>query len=739
MLRTCFILTLFSYLSITIGFAQKQTDSLWRVLKQENLHDSSKVLAFVALSYEYRRVKPDSSLLLAQQSAEIARKINYTKGIGKADNMIGRYYLSKSDNKKALEYFTSAIDFSIQVDDTLNIAIIYGNMGAANRGLGNYDKAIHFYNKSLEIAKTINYRQGIAGSYSAIGVINKQQGNYDKALDAYFNALKIREELKDKQGIADSYNNLGHIYLEQENYEKALSFFHLVLKIREEIGDKQGIGDYYGSLGLLEQKQKNYEKALEAFFNSVKIREEIGDKKANIFMYSNIGLTYLLLNQSEKALIYLKKGLDIATELDIKVSIAVMNTALAKYYNTIKDYKKAYKYASDALKFVIGTGNIELIRDAAEQNSIATAALNMYPEAYKSLALFKKMADSIQNTVNKKQALVKEFKYKEDKAKEKAKIEQEIKDFEHQTELHQQQWLIYVALSAFIIVLVIALIIFRTNLQRKRTNKILERQKNEIEINNKNTNNSINYAKRIQTAILPSHIELEQALGKENFFILYKPRNIVSGDFYWFANKNELKIIAIGDCTGHGVRGAFMSMIGNELLNHIVHDKEIHLPKIILSLMNKGLEKALHQTDLESITDAIEMALITMSSDRKLLISAAMSHVYLIQDDNSQVIKGDKFSIGGNSSKEKNFTQTEIEISSKNATIYLFSDGYHDQFGGQYDKKFTSKQFRELLFANHSKTMEEQQQILDNTLTNWMMSGNKKLQTDDITVMGIKL
>jgi tetratricopeptide (TPR) repeat protein len=739
MLKIYSVVFLFFYLSISVSFAQKQTDSLWRVLKQQNLHDSSRVLAFAALSYEYRRVKPDSSLLLAQQSAEIARKINYTKGIGKADNMIGRYYLSKSDYNKALEYFTSAINFSMQVDDTLNIAIAYGNMGAANRGLGHYDKAISFYNKSLEIAKTINYRQGIAGSYSAIGVINKQEGNYEKALDAYFNALKIREELKDKQGIADSYNNLGHIYLEQENYEKALSFFHQVLKIREEIGDKQGIGDYYGSLGLLEQKQKNYEKALEAFFNSVKIREEIGDKRANIFMYSNIGLTYLLLNQPEKTLPYLEKGLNIAIELDIKVSIAVMNTALAKYYNTIKDHKKAYQHSSDALKFVTGTGNIELIRDAAEQNSISTAALNMYSEAYKSLALFKKMSDSIQNTVNKKQALVKEFKYKEEQAKAKAKIEHEVKDFEHQAELRQQQWLIYAASLAFIIVLVIALIIFRANLQRKRTNKILESQKNEIELNNKNINHSINYARRIQSAILPSYTELEQALGKENFFILYKPRNIVSGDFYWFADKDGLKIVAVADCTGHGVPGAFMSMVGNALLNHIVHDKEIHLPNLILSLMNKGLEKALHQTDGESIADAIEIALVTISSDRKLLISAAMSNIYLIQDDNLQIIKGDKLSIGGNSNKEKIFTQKQINITTKNATIYLFSDGYQDQFGGQHDKKFMSKQFRQLLFANHHKMMQEQQQIIDNTLTNWMMTSNKKLQTDDITVMGIRL
>jgi tetratricopeptide (TPR) repeat protein len=735
MLRIRLFLFCLSYFSITISFAQKQSDSLWRVLNQANLHDSSKVLAFAALSYEYRRVKPDSSLLLALKSAEIARKINYTKGIGKADNMIGRYYLSKSEYNKALEYFTSAMNFSMQVDDTLNIAIIYGNIGAANRGLGNYDKAINFYEKSLEIAKTINYRQGIAGSYSAIGVINKQQGNYGKALDAYFSALKIREELKDKQGIADSYNNLGNIYLEQENYEKALLFFDNAVKIRKELGDKQGIGDYYGSVGLLEQKQKNYEKALEAFFKSVKIREEIGDKKANVFMYSNIGLTYLLLNQPEKTLPYLEKGLEIAKELDVKVSIAVMNISLAKYYNTVKDYKKAYQYSSDALKFVIETGNIELIRDAAEQNSAATAALKIYPEAYESMKLFKTMADSIQSTINKKQALAKDFQYKE----EKAKIEQEKRDFEHHAELQQQQWLIYAALLALIIVLLVTLAIFRSNLQRKRTNKLLEKQKNEIEHINRNTTNSINYAKRIQNAILPEDIELEQALGKDNYFILYKPRNIVSGDFYWFADKGEKKIIAVADCTGHGVPGAFMSMIGNELLNHIVHDKEIHLPNDILMQMNKGLEKALHQTGEESIADAIEIGIVVINKDKNSLIySGAMSSFYLIQNENLQIIKGDKFSIGGNSNKEKIFTQKEIEITAKNAVIYLFSDGYQDQFGGLNDKKFMSKQFRDLLFANHHLSMQEQKEILDNKLTNWIAAG-KGAQTDDITVMGVRL
>ncbi|MGB3947071.1 MAG: SpoIIE family protein phosphatase [Bacteroidia bacterium] len=261
----------------------------------------------------------------------------------------------------------------------------------------------------------------------------------------------------------------------------------------------------------------------------------------------------------------------------------------------------------------------------------------------------------------------------------------------------------------------------------------------EIEIKHREVIDSVNYAKRIQEAVLPSLAEIERNFPQS--FVLFKPRDIVSGDFYWFSEKENAVIIASIDCTGHGVPGAFMSLIGNTLLNHIVNEKGIVDPAQILNHLNKEVNFSLRQTDTGSQSrDGMDVALCVFEKNNQTTVqllkyAGANRPLYIVKHNNLQEVKADKFPIGGwDNDTLKNFTTHVIELE-KNTAIYIASDGYADQFG-QDDKKLKTKKFKEMLVEIHSKSMTEQKVILDDFIESW--KGNQE-QTDDILVIGIRV
>ncbi len=242
---------------------------------------------------------------------------------------------------------------------------------------------------------------------------------------------------------------------------------------------------------------------------------------------------------------------------------------------------------------------------------------------------------------------------------------------------------------------------------------------------------SLNYAKRIQNALLSFDKKMNHSLPQH--FVFFKPRDIVSGDFYWFAEKANKVIIAAVDCTGHGVPGAFMSMIGNTLLNQIVHDREIHEPHLILNELHKGVWQTLRQED-QTIKDGMDISLCTIDFAKQTLAFAGARHpLLIIQDNHYELIKGDKISIG--ESIEHSYISHVFDIQVP-TSFYIFSDGYADQFGGESNKKFSIQKLKELLLSIHLQDMEIQKNIVEQTLAHWQ---NTNKQIDDILLIGFKL
>jgi serine phosphatase RsbU (regulator of sigma subunit) len=285
----------------------------------------------------------------------------------------------------------------------------------------------------------------------------------------------------------------------------------------------------------------------------------------------------------------------------------------------------------------------------------------------------------------------------------------------------------------------------QVNEEMKTTLFTVQQQKEEIEKKNFDITSSINYARRIQNALLPPLKEIKAAFP--NSFILFKPKDIVSGDFYWFAelrnNVTERKqIFAVVDCTGHGVPGAMMSMIGTNLLNEIVSLQGITQAHKILEALNIGVQTSLSQSQNEN-QDGMAISLLVINQEQKTVEFSGAKHslIYIQKIDNEPqmtILKGNKNTIGGDMQHENEpFTTTIIDIST-NTTFYSYSDGYPDQFGGVKNKKFMASQLNQLLFENHKLPMEMQKTLLDKTVEDWMFIGRQK-QIDDILVVGIKL
>lgn len=315
-------------------------------------------------------------------------------------------------------------------------------------------------------------------------------------------------------------------------------------------------------------------------------------------------------------------------------------------------------------------------------------------------------------------------------------------------------FIIYFVLSALLIWLIVYLYTLRLRKQKeyledlvKQRTQEIEQQKHEIEAQrdqlaisndkiqkiNKDITDSIEYAKRIQNAMLPLLDSISQYL--KDYFILFKPRDIVSGDFYWFSHKKNKSYISAVDCTGHGVPGAFMSMIGADMLTTIVNNKEIEDPAEILELQNKYVRDALKQDETEN-QDGMDMALCVIDQENNILeFAGAKNPLFYIQDGEIIKIKGNRQSIGG--FQFDNFVKHTIKYKSP-TWFYIFSDGYADQFGGETEQaeKFMIKKFKDILLDIYQKPMEEQHTILDNEITKWMKNTR---QTDDILVIGFKL
>jgi len=607
-----------------------------------------------------------------------------------------------------------------------------------------YIKTKVYATDAISLAKQLTFKKGEATANKTIGNLFFEQGDYSKAIEFYFNALKIYEEIKYKAGIAFIYTNIGNAYSGQKDNAKAIAFINQSIEGLEVL-KMQKSSQYFNALntmGVIYENLKEYDKAIEVYFKCQIIADEINDLEATGIVYNNIGNMFKEKQNYDKALEYFFKSLKIREEIGDKYYIATTYNNIGSTYLVLKQYKEALNNCSKSLDLAKQVEALDLVVDAEFYLSSIYDHLNNKSEAfwhYKKYISARDSSNDIQNSAAKiKKQAASEFKAREEELNANHKKEQTKKD----NELNRQKTIRYAFTIGFVLVLLLVFIVFRNLKQTRNKNQIIESQKKEVENKNhviqekqKEIVDSITYAQRIQKALLAS----DQLLNKNlpEYFVFFKPKDIVSGDFYWATLKENKFYLAVCDSTGHGVPGAFMSLLNISFLNQAINEKQINEPGLILNHVRENLINALKDDgSLDGGSDGMDCVLCSFDFSNGILnYSAANNNFYIVRNNELLLNKADKMPVGKSPNEKIAFSSHQVKLQ-KNDVIYLLTDGYPDQFGGPKGKKFKYKQLEELLVANNDKRMISQKEILNKKFEEWL--GNVE-QVDDVLLIGIKV
>ncbi len=754
------ILKLFSpiiflfFIQTVYGQTNLNVDSLIQAIEKMP-DDTLKVNALNDFVWKIKISDFDNAVKYGNQSLELAKKSDYVKGVAYATKNMGAAYYYRADYEKAYQYYQKSLEAFEQTGDKKGIAIALRNLGNVFYQISDWKQALDNYFKSLELREEIGDKKGVAAVNDAIGLVYASYKTDDfKTPAEYHNkALKINEELGNEYGISTSYLYLGRLYYGKYNYfrqkemsdssfaeknitpDTAIMYLNECRKISKQMGNVRYLTTIDDILGQLYLSSEKYDSAYHYFINSLDIKKQIGNTFGIISSYIYLATYYKDRGQLQKSKKYLEDAL-----------------ALAKDINSRNQIKEIYGILADVLY------NIGEYKSSTEI-------------LYRYIAL----KDSLQNEEKTKEMTQLAMQHEFDK-KERLRELEEKKKAELQAEKDKRDKLVKLALSAgLVLMLFIAFIMVRSykrkvkanrllkemNTEISEKNAILNQQKEEIqaqaenlqeaydkiEKQHKNITDSIVYAQRIQEAVLPPKEYIDSLL--KEYFILYKPRDIVSGDYYWVRKRGNKKIIIAADCTGHGVPGAFMSLLAisnlNEIVNHLFNVEGENIKAgSILDKLRESIKKDLRQTGKEGESkDGMDMSVCILDEKQmKIQIAGAQNPVLLIRNGELIKFKADRMPVGVHYGEERPFSNTEYDVQ-KGDKIYMLSDGYIDQFGGEKGRKFMMSNFKKLLLGIYTKPMREQKEIINKVLIEWQNHPSEKSvvfdQIDDILVLAFEV
>lgn len=729
---------LFFLLFIHSASAQtKRADSLSQALSNAK-HDSSRIKILFNLSFELRAADSDNALKYARQALAIAKTTGNKKHEAKALNNIGLAFFYKSEYKKAIDYYENSLTIAKANSDSAAISLSYNQLGNAYKSLNNYPLSIEYHKRALDIRIGMNDTALMAQSYLNLGNSFVRNSQYELALKNFLIALDMLKFRPNAPETGSSLNGIGNVYLYQKNYNKALEYYKHGYRYSIKTDDPRGINTFSMNIGTCYKSLKNYDSASFYLHKSVEMTEKTKNKGNMGEVYIAISNFYEETGRLDKAIEYSKKARDIYQQLGYNASLAEAGLGLAQQYLKSGNKKSGEQYLLEGLA----------VADSVKEKQVLFSIYQRIAECYNllgnNLAAFDYM---------KKAIAVKDSLYTSNSIEAIAQMQStfDIKSKENEIELlnkekqiseyrinRQQTIIISLIGSAFLFVMLV-FFIYRGYKKTKTANLALSHAYEQINEKNKSISDSILYAKNIQNALLKLPSRLDN-LMKENYFILYKPKDVVSGDFYWIEEYKNFLLIAAADCTGHGVPGSLMSMLGIEKLKQAVREKGLANPADILSFVNRSFKETLSASESETaLRDGMDIALCCIETSTDIIkFSGANRPMWIIENKGKEKllkeIRPTKTAIGGFTDENQKFEQHEVFVK-EGDTVYLFTDGFADQFGGELNKKFNLKRFRELIPSIGHLSMIEQKEELERVFNDW--KGNYE-QVDDVLVIGLR-
>lgn len=734
-----YFLLLYCFCAIQVAQAQNaQTDSLKKLLAKSKA-DTQKVKVLNRLCRGYWRHSPDTARIISRQALELAHKLNFTLGIANANNAIGISY-----------YFQ-----------------------------GDYAQAIGYYKKALANHQKIKNKRGISRAYNNLGVLYSKKGDFSHSLEYYQKGLAIQEELKDERLMAKSYNNIGNIYLDILEYQKALDFHQKALAIKKKRKVSPASMMYtYTNIGNVYKGLRAYKKALQSYQKALKICLTENLLKDAALSYTLMGFVMSnFKNKLDSAIYYQQKSIAIAQKRKLRQIEVAATYRLSATYRQKKDLANTIKFGKRAVDLGLKTKVYPFVKSASWVVFQSYRQLKNYEQAFKYQSIYMQSNDSLFNEEKTKELTRLELNYNFDKKQALLKAEQKAKEdklrIENDKKLQRERFYLLSTLGILFTVLVISIFALRSRQIQKRLNQQLTQQKDElqeqkqeltqlneelrqnqeeivtqrdyIESQNVNLSNqqtriqsSIRAARTIQQAMLPFEHDLQRLF--KDYFVIYQPKDIVSGDFYWVKQVGNEVIVVVADCTGHGVPGAFMSLIGINLLDKIVFQDGVTTPHLVLDQLHHQMNLVLHQDTNKQARggmDAVILKLVPQTNEQvQVAFAGAKNSLYYFAPHTKEVqmVKGDRKSIGGVHSRIKQFSKQELVLPT-GSILYAGSDGIQDQ-NNEARKKLGSQRLVNLLNKMAPQSLASQKTMMEQCIDEHMQGTT---QRDDILWMAIQI
>lgn len=670
---------------------------------------------------------------------------------------------------------TLAVQFKNAINDTARASVLVQlseilYLSKPDTVIPLCNRAIEICNKNLAVKNSANkntYLRIKAAALNNIGYIQQNLNYVKPALDYYFQSAKIQEEIGDISGLAQSLNNIGFVYQGLDDTIKAFMYYEKSLHLREGLKENSGIAQSLNNLGLMyrkygdpscKSKEKNVcqkagtQKALAYYLRSLELKKEVNDAQGIGICYNNIGSVYSTLGDLDKALEYFNKSLEIRKEINDKNGMSIAHNNIGNVYFKQKKYAEAEKSCATSLQLAKELKFTESIRRSAEMLYKIYTESGNYQKALQMHELYIAMRDSLTKRDNaldaQKQFLKSEYEKKA--AADSVRVEDERKVIAIQMAHNKKQN--YFLITGLMLVILFSLFVLNRYRITQKQKQLIEQKEQEtqhqkllIENKQKEIVDSINYAQKIQNALLAGDELLNANLPLH--FVMYLPKAIVSGDFYWATHtsgieNNGLFYLAVCDSTGHGVPGAFMSLLNTSFLNEAVIERKLFRPADILNHVRLRIKQSFTTgNSIVESSDGMDCSLIVFDRQNKCINYCCANNPIVIVRSNENNIRTlielpfNKMPVGKHERDTIPFEENKFDLV-KGDMIYLFTDGFADQFGGPKGKKFMYKQLEVLLTDISNFSVAEQKKSLLHTFEEW--KGTLE-QVDDVCVIGIQI
>jgi serine phosphatase RsbU (regulator of sigma subunit) len=606
-----------------------------------------------------------------------------------------------------------------------------------------------FSEEALRLSERADYKKGIATACYEIGIYHYDKGNYNEAFSFMIRCHKISKD----NGLINielkALNGLGLVFTDKFEPKKAIQYFNEGIDKALKSGNERALINFYTNIANAYNHLEKYDKSLEIQFKTLSLLQKANKPLNLALLYNNIGNTYKYKGSYNRSLPYYLKSQHLLDSINDQSYTPTVMCNIAECYDLGKDFAKAeqtYKKAESVSKEM---NNIKILNHVYFKIAGFYQNNKKYKEANDYLHLYIDSNQSIFSVEKEEIQKELETKYKTEQKEQENVILQKENTLSAE-KIRQQKIFSYFIIFCLVLAIGLIFFIFRSYRIKKRANLLITKQKQEVEeqkllVEEKNhvieekqkeIIDSINYAKRIQVALLANKEILDSNLGPENYFVYFKPKDIVSGDFYWAASTGSATdgkfYLAVCDSTGHGVPGAFMSLLNIGFLSEAIKEKNITQPNAVFNYVRQRLIESISKEEQQDGMDGILLCID--KATRTVTYAAANNSPVIVSNGTMTQLPADKMPVGKGET-DKAFSLHTVECH-KGDMLYLYTDGYADQFGGPKGKKFKYKPLNELLFSVYSKNPGLQQETLADTFNDWI---GRLEQVDDVLIIGLKL